>query len=110
MDGFDLSSALFESEASPRNVMVYYIGTRVFAIRKGAYKAHFYTQSAYGVAPEEKHDPPLLYNLEHDPSEKFDIAAGNPEIIADLKQELEKHNRGVKRAENQMIKWIRPGE
>ena len=40
-------------------------------------------------------DPPLLFNLAEDPSEKIDLAKEQPEIIADLRKELEKHRAGV---------------
>jgi arylsulfatase A len=106
VDGMDLSPALLESEMSPRNVMVYYNGRRVFAIRKGPYKAHYFTKTEYIGQKEQKHDPPLLYNLNHDPSEKYDIADQHPEILADLERELDKHRKDLVPGENQLIKRI----
>ena len=91
LDGYDLSDVLFGKSPSPRNIMFYYRGKKLYAVRKGLYKAHFFTKPGYlpdNAKPEEtKHDPPLLYNLGEDPSEKFDIAAKHPEIIADIKKE-----------------------
>ena len=106
VDGMDLSPALLEAGTSPREVMIYYNGTRVFAIRKGPYKAHYFTKTEYTFEKEKKHDPPLLYNLDHDPSEKYNIAAGHPEVLADLQRKLEKHNADLVRVENQMTKRI----
>jgi arylsulfatase A-like enzyme len=37
-DGYDLTPALLRSEKSPRNEMLYYHGTRIFAAREGDYK------------------------------------------------------------------------
>ena len=37
------------------------------------------------------HDPPLLYNLNIDPSEKYDIAEDNPEILTGIKKVMEDH-------------------
>ena len=47
---------------------------RLYAVRKGPYKAHFITQSGYGDDKPVEHDPPLLYHLASDPSEKYDLA------------------------------------
>ena len=43
----------------------------------------------------EPHDPPLLFNLAQDPSEKIEIAKDHPEIIAEIQRELEKHRAGL---------------
>jgi hypothetical protein len=55
---------------------------------------------------EQKHDPPLLYDLNHDPSEKYNIADQHPEILADLERELNKHRKDLVPGENQLIKRI----
>ncbi len=96
-----LLSCSFMAEAS-RDVVFYYRGTTVFAIRKGPYKAHFITQPEYGSRDKTKHDPPLLYNLEVDPSEKYDIAGQHPEVIAGIKKILEAHQASLKPVENQL--------
>ena len=38
-----------------------------------------------------KHNPPLLYNLEHDPSEKYDVSKKLPDLIAVLLAEVKDH-------------------
>lgn len=38
-----------------------------------------------------KHDPPLLFHLGHDPSEKFDVAAEHPEVVLALTKLGERH-------------------
>lgn len=91
VDGVDLSPTLFEEKASPRNDMFYYRGDVLYAVRVGDYKAHFITQEPYGPDVEE-HDPPLLYNLNVDPSEKYDIAAQNPDVIEKIKEVVRLHN------------------
>jgi arylsulfatase A len=58
----------------------------LFAVRKGAYKAHFTTHVSYVGQKAVTHDPPLLFNLDIDPSESRDIAQGNPEVVAQLRQ------------------------
>lgn len=53
-----------------------------------------------------EHDPPLLYHLGHDPSEKHDIAKDNADIIEKIKQLAADHKASIKPAENQLIKKI----
>lgn len=107
LDGADLSPAMFKTGPSPRDMMVYYRGTEIYAIRKGPYKAHFITQGCYGLGdPRAEHDPPLLYNLEHDPSEKYDIQAQHPEIAQQLKQLAEEFKANMVPGEPQLEKRI----
>ncbi len=94
IDGLDLSPALLGTGPGPRNLMFYYRVDKLYAIRKGPYKAHFITQGAYGQGPERtQHDPPLLFHLGEDPGERFDIAAQHPEVVEDLLREAEAHRR-----------------
>ena len=59
-------------------------------MRLGSYKAHFITKSAYVSNPNKTyHDPPLLYNVDEDPSERFDIAAQNPAVVAEIRKAVE---------------------
>jgi hypothetical protein len=64
-------------------------------VRKGAYKAHFQTGPGYAAAGEklvfEKRDPPLLFNVLEDPSERYNLAADHADILSDLSREVEKH-------------------
>ena len=106
MDGDDLSPVLFGTGPGPRKVFFYYRDTQVYAVRKGAWKAHIVTRSAYGKDDPEKHEPPLLYNLARDPSEQFDVAKNNPQIVADLLKEIADHQATVKPIENQLEKIL----
>lgn len=103
-DGYDIYPVLSGTGESLRNVVFYYRGTDVFAIRKGAYKAHFITQPEYGTNIKTIQDPPLLFNLNIDPSEKFNIANDNPEIIDDIKLVLKEHMATLVPVENQLEK------
>ncbi|UZR96268.1 sulfatase family protein [Chondrinema litorale] len=91
VDGLDLSGTLFEGKKSPRNDMFYYRGDWLYAVRVGDYKAHFITQEPYG-SEVIRHDPPLLYNLSVDPSEKYDIAKENPEVIEQIREVMKAHD------------------
>ncbi|WP_417392961.1 sulfatase [Gimesia sp.] len=102
VDGVDLTSVLLEEGNSPRDEMVYYRGTKLMAIRKGPWKAHFITKPAYGREPFQEHDPPVLYHLEHDPSEKYDVAKDHPDVIKTLKAAAEQHRKTVKPVVSQL--------
>lgn len=102
MDGVDLGPVLFESASSPRKDMFYYRGDRLFAARVGDYKAHFITQEPYGPKVVE-HDPPLLYNLSEDPSEKYDVSAANPEIIQKINDAVKAHNAKLVKGPDQLL-------
>jgi len=106
VDGMDLSPVLFGTGPSPRNTMFYYRGAKLYAVRKGQYKAHFFTRSAYGRDKEESHNPPLLYHLGHDPSEKYDVSKDHPEVIEDIQKEVALHLANLKPGEDQLAKRI----
>jgi arylsulfatase A len=90
LDGFDLSPTLLGAGPSPRNVMFFYHGAELFAYRKGPYKIHLSTVDS-GKPGAVRHDPPLLFNLNEDPSERFDIADKQPEVVADLLKDVAAH-------------------
>ena len=106
-DGYSLTSTLRGGLASPRNEMLYYHGTRVFAARKGAYKLYFYENNPDGY-PEKlrKLDTLRLYNLQHDPSEKYDIAGQNPVVIKDIRGMVQQHLSTVDSVGSQLEKTI----
>ncbi len=94
-DGVDMSPILFQTGPSKRDLHFYYYGDQLYAVRKGKYKAHFTTHDGYSKEPAEKHDPALLFNVQEDPSERFNIAADHADIVADLKTEFEKHRSSI---------------
>jgi arylsulfatase A-like enzyme len=106
VDGLDISPALFGTGPSPRKTMFYYRGTKLYAVRKGPYKAHFFTRSGYRGDKEVHHDPPVLYHLGNDPSEKYDISKSHPEVIADIQREVALHRANLKPGEDQLVKRI----
>lgn len=108
LDGHALNAALRGTGRSPRETMIYYRGSTVFAVRHGAFKAHFFTRSEYGTDPVVAHQPPLLYNLEHDPAEKFDVAKENPAVVAEIERIAAAHRKGVTPMPSQLEHRISP--
>ena len=103
MDSYDLGPTLMEMKPSPRNHIMYYRGTELYAARLGNYKAHFITQGVYGqFGDREEHDPPILYHLNHDASERFDIAEGNEEILGQIQELVEGHRANLVPGKDQL--------
>ena len=97
-DGYDLSPVLLGSGPSPRKSMFYYHGEQLYAVRSGIYKAHFKTKTSYVRGQKMvEHNPPLLYHLGHDPSEKHDVAKDHPDIIEKIQKLAENTRPGLSR-------------
>ncbi len=106
-DGYDLSGILMGKNENPRNEMFYYHDQHLFAARKGAYKLVYYSNNPLGYPQKlEKLATPLLYNVEHDPSERYDIAAQNPEVIRDIETMVQEHLKNAKPAKSHLEKRI----
>ena len=106
-DGYDLSSVLFDTGISPRQLMFFYNDEQLYAVRSGQYKLHFKTKTSYiGKNEPDIHEPPLLFHLGHDPSEKYNIADQHPEVTEEIIQIARKHSATVEPVENQLIKRI----
>ena len=101
IDGKDLGPILLGSGPGNREVLFHYRETRLMAVRKGPWKAHLITQAGYREGPKV-HDPPLLFHLEHDPSEKYDLAKKHPDVIADLLAEIDRHREKLVPAPSQL--------
>ncbi len=108
LDGVNMVPMLTGKGQSQREMMFFYRGTRLMAVRKGPWKMHLITQPGYGGGPTE-HDPPLLFHLEHDPSEQYDVAKDHPDVIADILREIERHRATVKPVPSQLDIPLRAG-
>jgi len=102
VDGVDLMPVLRGEREQVRDLVFYYRGTRLFAVRQGPWKLHFITQSAYVGDQPVIHDPPALYNLDQDPSERFDITADHPEAIAAILSAVDEHRARLTPAPTQL--------
>ncbi len=107
LDGVDLTPLLTAKGPNPRQDMFFYRGQQLYAVRSGPFKAHFKTQPAYGRdRTVTEHDPPLLYNLEHDPSEKYDVAASHADVIESLRDLVAKHKKTLNPRPTQLERRI----
>jgi arylsulfatase A len=96
LDGSDIRPVLFGTGASSRDSIFYWRQRDLYAVRQGAWKAHFISEGAYGqFGTRVAHGTPELYNLDHDPSEKFNVAAAHPDMVARLRAVAEDHQATV---------------
>ena len=77
--------------------LFYYHGAELFAVRRGPWKLHLKTiDPASGQEKAQVHDPPLLFHLTIDPSERLNVADRHPDVIEQLLKDIEKHRQDVK--------------
>jgi arylsulfatase A-like enzyme len=97
IDGKDIWPLLTEAGAkSPHDVFYYYWDTGLDAIRSGEWKLHFpHAYRSLQGAPGKDGMPNgyvqaktelALYNLQSDPSEKTNVAAEHPDVVARLQK------------------------
>ncbi|WP_247235545.1 sulfatase [Telluribacter sp. SYSU D00476] len=106
-DGYDLTTLLHGKGGNPRNEMIFYHSTSIFAARKGDYKLYFYSNDPKGYPQKlEKLEKYQLFNLQHDPSERYNVADKNPQIIKEIVDMVEKHKAGVAPVKSNLEKRI----
>ena len=78
--------------------------TGLWAIRCGAYKAHYITNTHLNTTAV-MHDPPLLFQIERDPSEQYSISSDSDEYkeaMAKITSAKEEHEKSLTQVPNQM--------
>ena len=104
LDGVSIKNTLLNHEPSKREKILFYRSREIYAVRYKEYKAHFITQGAYNYPPGSNKKiilkKPLLYNLNVDPSEKYNIAEKNPEILKKIKNIIFKHKKNLNAPED----------
>lgn len=101
VDGKSLSSYLFQNEIPETEKPYFYYGpgNRLQAVRKGDWKLHIRTNSQTGKEYFDK-KLPLLFHLNHDPSEKYELSEAHPEVVKDLLKEVEEHQLQLEQEPN----------
>jgi arylsulfatase A-like enzyme len=96
LDGYDIRPVLLGTGSSARDAVFFWRQRELYAVRRGAWKAHFISEGAYGqFGAKVVHQTPELYNLEVDPSEAFNVAADHPEVLAQLTKLAADHQAGI---------------
>lgn len=108
IDGVDLTPVLFGNGNSERDNMIYYRGQTIYAARKGAYKLHYITETCYTKDNGKiVHENPLLFNVEVDPSEKYNLAEEFPEVVGEINAMVDAHKAGVVPVKDQLAERIK---
>jgi arylsulfatase A len=97
IDGVSLAPLLRGTGPSPRTHLFYYHATELFAVRRGPWKLHRKTVNPASTQEKvQTHNPPLLFHLTTDPSEQFNVADRHPDVVEQILNDIEEHQRGVK--------------
>ena len=103
IDGFSLGSVLHGTRSSPREFVYYYSDTKLMAVRRGPWKLHLETvEPAADATKTRGHDLPQLFNLAIDPSERFNVATQNPEVVRQILADVAAHQRDLKPGKPQL--------
>jgi arylsulfatase A-like enzyme len=104
-DGYDLTPVLFGKDVIPRNKMLYYHSSKIFAARIGKYKLHYYSNNPKGYPEKLKELKKYkLYNLEEDPSESNNIIDLHPDVVKEIEAFVATHRKTIIPVENQLEK------
>jgi arylsulfatase A len=102
-DGADLAPVLFRNEKGREPLHFYYTASRCVGVRKGPWKLHLLVSRTFNPSGlSQLESPPLLYNVEEDPSERFNLAARHPEIVKELQITLAGHVANGRRGDDQL--------
>ncbi|MBI5084917.1 MAG: sulfatase [Acidobacteria bacterium] len=102
LDGEDMTGVLTGKDQGKERVFYYWHQDDLRAVRKGPWKLHTTTnETATQPVRTTKLDKPALYNLEVDPSEKYDVSGKHPDVVRELAGLLESHLAGIRRGEPQ---------
>ncbi|MCB9384464.1 MAG: sulfatase [Bryobacterales bacterium] len=100
-DGVDMWPLLSGQGPSKRDTFHYWSHNwdsepQLAAIRQGRWKLHFADKLEW---PQRTFEPTELYDLDADPSERFDVSKQNPEIVRKLAEEARRFHAGLEMAE-----------
>ena len=98
IDGKNVASYLgYEGVAPKPETPFFYFGIdhQLMAVRKGKWKLHVKTYSQLGL-DYFKGELPLLFNINADPSEKYNLATKYPDIVKELTALIEEKLEEVK--------------
>ncbi len=94
-DGADLSGVFYRGERGREPLHFYYAADQVRGVRQGPWKLHLVQRPQQAVSAE-------LYNLDEDPSERFNLAARRPELVSSLRELIDQHVASVQKAPQQI--------
>ena len=97
VDGRDISQLFIQADVLPEQPWFYHAPKQVQAVRLGHWKLHVKT-NYHNKQQASKGKVPLLFNLNEDPSEKYDLAEQHPEKVEELLQIIADHEAEVRQS------------
>lgn len=94
VDGVDLSEWLTGGGESPRHGLFYFRENTLEGVRDGRWKLRVTNHGRAGVSAGEA-PVPELYDLQIDPSERYNVAHDHPDVVSRLRGMMEKAARDV---------------
>jgi arylsulfatase A-like enzyme len=95
-DSHSLVPLLRGTGGGSRDEVFYYCDNQLSALRQGPWKLHIRTiEAAAGQIKSRPQSPPLLFNVETDPSERFNVADRHPEVVERLLKIIEAHRASI---------------
>ncbi|HEX6926760.1 MAG TPA: sulfatase [Longimicrobiaceae bacterium] len=99
LDGVDILPVLEGQGPSPRQELFYFLGPELQAVRVGRWKLRVVPPASQAgqvsAAPQQTSAVPELYDLEVDPSERYNMAAEHPDIVSRLMRRMEEFGKEV---------------
>jgi arylsulfatase A-like enzyme len=94
-DGEDLAPVLLHNDPGREPLMFYYSDENVQAVRKGRWKLHSSVNNRKTPPPPGEGDPPLLFDVQQDISERRNVARRQPEVVKELLALVERHKTSI---------------
>jgi hypothetical protein len=87
---------LGRNTTSPHQNTFFWREHTLYAVRQGAWKAHWVTRSGFQGDPPVTHNPPLLFNVEWDPAEEWPVNVTEyKDVLVSLEAAYAEHMREV---------------
>jgi uncharacterized sulfatase len=90
LDGRDLRGVLIDQRSSPHEELVFFNNERVAALRTQRWKLVVRSYYRGWDLPISKYGYPLLFDMERDPSETYNLAAKHPEVFKAMMARIER--------------------
>jgi len=90
-DGEDLTPVLLENDPGREPLFFYYSRENLQAVRKGRWKLHVAVNNRRSTPPPGEGAPPLLFDVQHDVSERRNVARANPGVVKELLELMDRH-------------------
>jgi arylsulfatase len=94
-DGVDLTPVLFRNDPGREPLHFYYHEGILQAVRRGRWKLHLMVSYRKAQPPPGEGEPPLLFDVEQDISERRNQANRQPEVVKQLLELIETHKASI---------------